>query len=54
MSNACIIKGTRGEVMSIIVSILCINKGLSRQRGNDVDHISENVPNILDEQIQTL
>jgi hypothetical protein len=53
MSNACIIKGTCGEGMSIIVSIFCINKGISRPRSNDVDHISENVPNILDEQIQT-
>jgi hypothetical protein len=46
MSNTGIIKG-------ISVEGIYINKGISRPRPNDVDGISEKVPNILDEPIQT-
>jgi hypothetical protein len=45
--NACVIKEISAEILSIIASIYCTDKRISRSRIHDIDCISGNVPKFL-------
>jgi hypothetical protein len=52
MGTASLIKDISGVCTSVTDSKYCIDKAILRSRSNNVDHMSEDIPNNLHEKIK--